>query len=347
MDLEKVAEPAYCEADWPEGDVGPCEFARIEGIEPLDAQMGAEVEVELPTALEGVFQAEKTLFALLDGAKQAQLPELLAASGLPYRCLFQGVAEEEWKSAAPWVVELRPGHKFTRMMFTDSGSGTPWEMWGQALGPLIEVAASLDSLRTRLRKFTRIETEAGDWLYFRFWERQVLPALAQSGAGGEGLDDAAALADALVADVAGAAPKWFFPHPKHNSLMTVCRAKTREGETPARPKLGAAGQTALDQGTVRRHVRDEIAGALADVDAEIATHYAADPRLAELRNMLVGQGFKQPEHRTEAISLYLTASKAGQADRAWATLAGDGPGPMQRLHVLKTFLKSLNKEVAQ
>lgn len=335
MTLDRVAEPAYREMDWPEGDVGPLRFGRIEGVEPLDAQMGVEAPLWVPEALKGLFEPEKRLFALLDGAKQSQLPELLQNSGLPYRCLFQGVAEEEWKVAAPWLVELIPGHRFTRMMFTDSGSGAPWEMWGQGLGPLISVETSLDSLRARLRKFTRIETDSGEWLYFRFWERQVLPSLAMSPASGEELDDAQALADALMAPVGQSAQAWFFPLAQYGGMATAARGEARAGAAPARPKLGPAGRAALDQGTLRRHVRSEIAGALDQLETEIADHYAADPRLAELRNMLVGQGFKQPEHRTEAIALYLTASKAGRADAAWAMLATEGPGPMQRLHNLR------------
>lgn len=45
-------------------------------------------------------------FAILDGAKIGNLPEVLTASGLPHRCLFQGDAFDTLGDAAPWIVQL-------------------------------------------------------------------------------------------------------------------------------------------------------------------------------------------------------------------------------------------------
>ena len=72
----------------------------IEGVEPLDAQLGV---VELKTVPDAIYEplfgqpsdAPLHTYAILDAAKVPNLPELLEVSGLEHRCLFKGDAYDD------------------------------------------------------------------------------------------------------------------------------------------------------------------------------------------------------------------------------------------------------------
>ena len=101
----------------------------IEGMEPLDAQFGVPEPLAVPLVLhEALFGQPEVIegrsvlplhtYAVLDAAKAFGLPEMLEASGLDHACLFQGVAAADYRDAAPWLVRLEDGHRFTRGLFT-------------------------------------------------------------------------------------------------------------------------------------------------------------------------------------------------------------------------------------
>ncbi|MEP4206957.1 DUF4123 domain-containing protein, partial [Marinobacter alexandrii] len=157
----------------------------IEGIEPLDAQFGAAEPRTVPDELyEPLFgqpdptqaeleQAEGDpakvpplqTYAILDGAKVAGLPEVLAASGLEHRCLFKGDAFDELKDVAPWIVGLEDGHKFTRNLFTRSDAR--WHLWDNEPGIYVRSRGTLDDMWGHFRKFTKVQDEQGKWYYLR------------------------------------------------------------------------------------------------------------------------------------------------------------------------------------
>lgn len=164
----------------------------IENVEPLDGQIGAFPKRTAPTKLHdsvfgqpeptdfdisyyGSYEAvpEMGTFAVLDAAKVPLLPILLDSSGLTFRCIFQGKAEEELADAAPYLVELKDGEKFTRSLFTSSGQ--PGDLWDRSPGMIVRSRGSLTELRGHFRKFTRVRDESGRWFYFRFWEVSVIP----------------------------------------------------------------------------------------------------------------------------------------------------------------------------
>ncbi|WP_170207230.1 DUF4123 domain-containing protein [Roseinatronobacter monicus] len=159
-------------------DLGP--------VEPLDAQFGVHPKKSAPDALRDALfgqpapsDAEREAFgqdipplatyAVLDATKMPYLlTSLLESSGLRYQSLFQGEAQEELGEHAPYLVELKDGHDFTRRLFTGpDGIGGLWE---KELGIFIRSRAGFDALRKHLRKFTRVQDETGKWFYFRFWE---------------------------------------------------------------------------------------------------------------------------------------------------------------------------------
>ncbi|MDO5641618.1 MAG: DUF4123 domain-containing protein [Paracoccus sp. (in: a-proteobacteria)] len=149
---------------------------RLTGIEPLDAQFGRYPKRDLPEALEPwIFGAGgRFCYALLDGARVAQLPGMLAGSLLEHASLFQGKAQADMAEVAPYLVRLEPSSPFTRRLFTRPG--VLGGLWGQEGGVLLLSDAPLADLRKQLRKYTRIQGDGGKWFYFRFWEPRVFRA---------------------------------------------------------------------------------------------------------------------------------------------------------------------------
>lgn len=153
---------------------------------PLDAQFGVHPKKSVPDALQdalfglpGPTEAERATYgadipplatyAVLDAAKMPYLlTSLLETSGLRHQSLFQGDAQEGLGEHAPYLVELKDGHDFTRRLFTGpEGVGGLWE---KELGIFIRSRAGFDALRKHLRKFTKVQDDSGSWHFFRFWE---------------------------------------------------------------------------------------------------------------------------------------------------------------------------------
>lgn len=150
----------------------------IHGIEPLDPQDTAWPPKTVPDAIQPALfgQSAKSAlhtYAILDAAKIADLPQLLEASGLAHRCLFQGAALENLGDVAPWVVQLDIDATFTKNLFTRSDATFHW--WDTEPGIYLRSDASLVDLCIHFRRFTKVQDDQGKWMFFRFWE----PATAQ------------------------------------------------------------------------------------------------------------------------------------------------------------------------
>lgn len=116
-------------------------------------------------------QAPRNTYAILDAAVCGFLPELLDTSDLPHRCLFTGKVQEDTGDAAPWLVQLEPDHRLTRMLV--STSERPGGLWDAAPGIIIKSNLDLDAVWTHCRKFTRLQDAEGKWLFYRFWSATV------------------------------------------------------------------------------------------------------------------------------------------------------------------------------
>ena len=167
-------------------------FATIENVSPLDGQIGIAEPLNVPDALRevlfgqpepaqagtGHYKNEQDgqpllhTYAILDAAKVPNLPELLDTAGLPHRCLFQGDAFDQLKDVAPWVVALTKNATFTRHLFTKGDAA--WHLWDKEPGIYVRTDARLEDVCAHFRKFTRVITEDGNWIYLRFWEPVVL-----------------------------------------------------------------------------------------------------------------------------------------------------------------------------
>lgn len=176
-------------------------FEVIRDVRPLGTQIGVFPKMAAPAALhEPLFGQPKRIkhvpdtnkpdtnkmayapplltYAILDAAKIPNLPELLARSGLQFRCLFKGEAFDELKDVAPWIVALDQEDSFTRNLFTDSEA--PWHLWSAQAGIFLRSTATLEELWRHFRKFTRVPDAAGKWYYWRFWEPAALPEVLAS-----------------------------------------------------------------------------------------------------------------------------------------------------------------------
>ncbi|WP_179381730.1 DUF4123 domain-containing protein [Jannaschia marina] len=151
----------------------------IEGVEPLDDQLGVAEPLSVPTALRDPLFGQPDIiagrsvlplhtYAVLDAARVPGLPEMLDGSGLDHACLFQGQAASELRDVAPWLVRLEESHGLTRALFT-RGDG-PNHLWDKEPGIFLRSQEALDAVRKHLRKFTKVRDEDGRWYYARFWE---------------------------------------------------------------------------------------------------------------------------------------------------------------------------------
>lgn len=106
-----------------------------------------------------------TVWAILDCARDAQIYPALLASRLEHICLYAGQLPAELRVAAPYLVELAPGYKFTRPLL---------EMgWGQSWGVFLRIDDARN-LRHHLRTFLRVQDESGRPLVFRYYDPRVL-----------------------------------------------------------------------------------------------------------------------------------------------------------------------------
>lgn len=153
----------------------------IDCIEPLDVQLGVDAPKLVPDALsDRLFgPSQAPIYAILDAAKVAHLPEELANSGLHHRCLFKDQAFDDYKDVAPWLVRLEADHLFTRNLFTQSDA--PWHLWGKAPGIFVQSSSPFDAIWAHFRKFTKVRNGQGKWFYFRFWEPDFVAGLLERG----------------------------------------------------------------------------------------------------------------------------------------------------------------------
>jgi hypothetical protein len=108
------------------------------------------------------------VFALLDGARNRHIEDLLAMSGLDRACLYNGRLVRRLERAAPSIVHLR-GHTW----FTEQVLGQGWgRSWGSFV--LAPPHVGLPRLREHFRRFLRVVDEQGRRMLFRYYDPRVL-----------------------------------------------------------------------------------------------------------------------------------------------------------------------------
>lgn len=143
-------------------------------ILPLDAQIGVEPKLAVPPRLRPALFGPQNVgpdlatYAILDAARIANLPEMLAQGAIPHECLFKGGARDDWGHVTPWLVALEEDSAFTRRLFTRGRAA--WHLWDDQPGIFFRSALDLHSLWRCFRKFTRAVDRQGRWHYLRFYD---------------------------------------------------------------------------------------------------------------------------------------------------------------------------------
>ncbi|RLJ41317.1 uncharacterized protein DUF4123 [Litoreibacter meonggei] len=167
--------------------LGPDYFARVEDCDSTRPFAARTLEMSpLDGSTDDIVPEEFTPFlfddagtyALLDGALIMGLPERLEASGLPFACLYDGDAAEEFADSAPYIVQLAPDATLTRALFSKfKKDGIQRGFWADEAGIIVQSPASLRALRRHFRRFTYLEGEHGKRVFFRFYAPVTLRAL--------------------------------------------------------------------------------------------------------------------------------------------------------------------------
>jgi hypothetical protein len=109
---------------------------------------------------------QNTSYILLDAARMEA--EILTARGLnPYSdSLYRGRSEENLASVAPYLYTLEKETEFRNWYFEKG--------WGDSWGVMVFCTEELKTVVKHFRQFLMVETEAGEELYFRFYDPRVL-----------------------------------------------------------------------------------------------------------------------------------------------------------------------------
>lgn len=111
---------------------------------------------------------QESVFALLDGARDRRIFEMLRRSRIDYRSLFLGELVPELAIASPYLVHLGSLSRETQYILEHG--------WGNSWGCFVRADILLQDLRRHFRTILQVEDENGRRLFFRFYDPRVLRA---------------------------------------------------------------------------------------------------------------------------------------------------------------------------
>ena len=108
------------------------------------------------------------VFAVLDGARDAQIVEMLRSCNQHFVSLFAGDMSEQLFTAAPQVVKLSQQSEFTEKLFMKA--------WGNSWGVFVSAnkPTGIEDIRKQLRKFLLVQGPDGQKRFFRYYDPRVL-----------------------------------------------------------------------------------------------------------------------------------------------------------------------------
>jgi hypothetical protein len=120
-------------------------------------------------AIEQVFWpngSSRSVWMIVDCARDRRIYSDLMNSHLIYTCLYSGNLPHQVEAAAPHLVQLEFEDKSTRDLIRRS--------WTQAWGVFLRCDARMDRLRRHLRTLLTVRTWNGETLLFRYYDPRVL-----------------------------------------------------------------------------------------------------------------------------------------------------------------------------
>jgi hypothetical protein len=108
-----------------------------------------------------------SLYAILDAARSEAIHPALSNSGAEFVCLHRD-APRALALVAPHLVKLEPGSDFAEWVIREG--------WGKSWGIFLLTVASTEVLEEHFRKIIRVRNEAGETLFFRYYDPRVLRA---------------------------------------------------------------------------------------------------------------------------------------------------------------------------
>jgi len=107
------------------------------------------------------------VYAIVDGAAVAGLPEALSKNEPEYCCLYSGPLSSEMAEVAPYLVKLEKGTPIYDCLLSS---------WGQSFGiiAIIPNTLSFKDVRKHFRSLLMIKNPKGASLYFRYYDPRTL-----------------------------------------------------------------------------------------------------------------------------------------------------------------------------
>src|SRR5215475_5058783 len=121
--------------------------------------------------------ATQHLFAVMDSARDPNIPIELRRKGAEFSSLYRGEPEEYLSSVAPYLVSLDPKSELMWWLLTTG--------WGKSWGIFLVSSANFETLRRHFRRFLLVHDTAGNELYFRFYDPRVLRTFLPTCTGAE------------------------------------------------------------------------------------------------------------------------------------------------------------------
>ncbi len=109
---------------------------------------------------------DRRLYVVLDAARSADIPALLATHDECAVSLYQEKEPAQLGDYAPYLVELDPDSPLLEAIVSQG--------WGESWGMFLWSARPLRAVRRHLRRFLVVKTEDGCKMYFRFYDPRVL-----------------------------------------------------------------------------------------------------------------------------------------------------------------------------
>ncbi len=105
-------------------------------------------------------------YVLLDAARMGTQIEIAQVRNKAYETLYRGTSSEKLAAVAPYLFQFAYSTPFANWYLRNG--------WGESWGVMLKSGWPLQELQKHFRKFLKVETEAGQSLYFRFYDPRVL-----------------------------------------------------------------------------------------------------------------------------------------------------------------------------